>query len=219
MWAIVHHVPYDSSGGIGTALRRRGLLVVHLRPYLGDLLPEVEELSGLVVLGGPSGKADDDVGHLRAERALLAAAAHAGLPVLGVCFGAQLLAVALGGAVRRAATPEVGIGEVRLTAEGAADPILGPLGPRITVQHWHADEYRLPPEAVRLATSASCDEQAFRWRTKTYGVQFHVELNRDLADVIRPQLGDVVLDPRGVEAASSAGARFADAFLDTGSRD
>ncbi|MDO9406899.1 type 1 glutamine amidotransferase [Patulibacter sp.] len=215
MWAIVHHVPYDGSGGIGGAVRRSGTPAVHLRPYLGDDLPAVADLTGLVVLGGPSESAGDDVPYLRAERALLASAAHAGLPVLGVCFGAQLLAVALGGAVRRAPQPEVGIGEVELTAEGLDDPLLGPVGPRIPALHWHGDEIVRPPGSVGLATSAGCPEQAFRWGTRAWGLQFHAELDATMADLIRPQMRDVPLAPAAVEAAEVAGTRIADAFVGT----
>lgn len=216
VWAIVQHVPYDGAGGIAAVLDRRGLASVHLRPVLGDDLPAAGDLDGVVVLGGPGGAADDDVPHLRAERALLRDAARAGLPVLGVCLGAQLLAVALGGAVRRAPAPEIGMGAVALTAAGRADPVLGPVGPRIPVLHWHADELVPPPGAVRLATSVGCAEQAFRWGPRAYGLQFHAELDVALADVVRPQLPGVELDPPDVRAAADAGARIVDAVVALG---
>jgi hypothetical protein len=60
VWAIVQHGAYDGRGGIETALRRAGLEAVDLRPFAGDPLPAVSELSGLIVLGAPAGSADAD---------------------------------------------------------------------------------------------------------------------------------------------------------------
>src|ERR1700722_16720720 len=116
MWAIVQHVSYDGEGNIGHALRRAGQPWTNVRPFRGDPLPNASDLSGLVVLGAPSRSADDWASeHLVAERQLIAEAVGVGLPVLGVCFGAQLLAVALGGRVVTDGALEVGIGSVALT--------------------------------------------------------------------------------------------------------
>ena len=214
MWAIVQHVSYDGEGNIGHALDRTGQRWVNLRPFAGDPLPNPADLSGLVVLGAPGGSADDESSeHLVAERQLVAAAVGLGLPVLGLCFGAQLLAVALGGGVVRGGALEVGMGSATLTPAGQADPVLGSPEPELTVLHWHRDSYTLPPGAVRLATSGTGTEQAFRVNDNVYGLQFHLEINREVAAVIADQMPAGALEPGAVARASAWGDRVLDRFL------
>jgi GMP synthase (glutamine-hydrolysing) len=214
MWAIVQHVSYDGEGNIGHALSRAGQRWINLRPFRGDRLPAAADLSGLVLLGAPAGSADDRAcGHLIAERQLIAEAVGLGLPVLGVCFGAQMVAVALGGDVVSGGPLELGIGSAALTAAGCEDLVLGSLEPELTVLHWHRDSYTLPPGAVRLATSGAGIEQAFRVGRNVYGLQFHVEINRDVAAVIADQMPAGTLEPAAVARASTWGDQVLDRFV------
>ena len=161
----------DSSSG-APAAAAMGVEPVHIRPYLGEPLPDAEDLTGLVVLGGPEGAADDEAPeHLVRERDLLRSAVDMGLPVLGICFGAQLLAVALGGAVTRDTEPEVGIDVVRLTHEGRHDAVLGSLLREFPMLQWHYHSYSPPAGAGRLASSDACSEQAFRIGERAYGLK------------------------------------------------
>jgi GMP synthase (glutamine-hydrolysing) len=106
-------------------LRRAGLEGVDCRPFAGEQLPAVSELSGLIVLGAAHGSADADAPeHLVAERQLIRKADDRGIPVLGVCFGAQLLAVALGGSMVTGGPVEIGMGTALLTETGRADRVL-----------------------------------------------------------------------------------------------
>jgi GMP synthase (glutamine-hydrolysing) len=214
MWAVIQHVSYEGQGNIAVALRRARPRSVNLRPFLGDLLPRAADLQGLIVLGAPSGSADDETTeHLAAERQLISDAVGFGLPVLGVCFGAQLLAVALGGRVVKDGVPEVGIGAATLTAAGRADPVLGFDTEALEVLHWHRHGYTLPPDAVRLATSHRCAEQAFRVADNVYGLQFHVEINSQLAGRIADEMPDGALESAAVARASAWGDTALDRFL------
>jgi GMP synthase-like glutamine amidotransferase len=113
---------------------------------------------------------------LPATRALLARAVAARVPTLGVCLGAQLLALAGGGEVRRGrAGPEFGVRTIRLLPAAVTDPLLSGLSPEVPVVQWHSDEVaRTPLGACRLA-AADPYEQAFRVGTNAWGLQFHVE--------------------------------------------
>jgi GMP synthase (glutamine-hydrolysing) len=224
MWAIVQHVSYDRAGSIGHALRRASRPWTSVRPFAGEPLPQAADLSGLVVLGAPGGSADDeDCEHLVAERQLIGEAAQLGLPVLGVCFGSQLLAVALGGGVVTDGALEVGMGSAALTDAGRTDAVLGSPEPErerererereLTVLHWHRHSYTLPPGAVRLATSGAGTEQAFRVNRNVYGLQFHVEINRELAEVIADQMPEGALESAEVARASAWGDAVLDRFL------
>lgn len=213
MWALIQHTPYDGAGGVAAALVRAGEHAITVRPYAGQAAPAVADLRGLVVFGGPGGSADDDVPHLSAERTLLAEAAERGLPILGVCFGAQLLSVALGGSVDRAANPQVGMGRVHLTDEGLADPVLGPAGSHVPVMHWHRDICVPPSDAVVLATSDSAEVQAFRCGERAYALQFHVEITAELASIVRQQIPGITLDDLAVSRASTRAGPLIDRFV------
>ena len=130
----------------------------------------------VLVFGGAM-HADQEQEHpwLREEKALLRDLLDRGVPLLGVCLGSQLLAEAAGGSARRANAPEIGWHDVELTAEGAADDVLGPLAPGFTAFQWHSYEFTLPPGATPLARSAVC-LQAFRI-ANALGIQFHAEVS------------------------------------------
>ena len=189
--------------------------------YLGHPLPDVAELGGLVVLGGPMSVHDaDQFPWLADERRLLATSTAAGLPVLGVCLGAQQMAAALGADVTTGDHAEIGVGAVTLTASGRRDRVLGPeygglAGTDIPCVHWHHDTFGLPPESVHLAATRTYPHQAFRAGARAYGLQFHVEVTAALADEWRQYLPDgVVLDVSGLSRVETTGRRILQRFVD-----
>ena len=113
---------------------------------------------------------------LREEIVGISEAARSGIPTVGVCLGSQLLAAALGAAVKpNPAGKELGWGSVRKTPAALTDPILGSFRAEETVLHWHGDVFDLPKGAVPLAYSPMTPHQAFRWRSRAWGLLFHVE--------------------------------------------
>jgi GMP synthase (glutamine-hydrolysing) len=97
--------------------------------------------------------------------------------MLAVCLGSQLLAQAAGAEVTRSAAPEIGWHDVSVMPDGAADPLLAPLGECFEAFQWHAYEFALPPGTVALARSEAC-LQAFRAGQAAWGIQFHAEVSR-----------------------------------------
>ncbi|NCT90963.1 type 1 glutamine amidotransferase [Cellulomonas sp. APG4] len=176
---VLEHVPWERPGLLLRALRGLSRSTRIVLDEAEPDLPGLDEVAGIVVLGGPMA-ADDDPRFpgLATERRLLAEAVDADVPVLGVCLGMQLLAVALGATLHRDHTREIGFGAVEVVA---ADPVLAPLGPLPTVLHWHTDAVELPAGATLLAQSPGTPVQAFR-AGPALGLQFHAEVDLPLLD-------------------------------------
>ena len=133
---------------------------------------------GAVMTFGGSMHADHTDRHpwLLPEKELLAGLLEAGVPLLGVCLGSQLLAEAGGGGARRASEPEIGWHVVEVTEGGTADPLIGPLAPGFEAFQWHSYECLPPPGAEVLARSPVC-VQAYRLDGPAWGIQFHAEVS------------------------------------------
>jgi GMP synthase (glutamine-hydrolysing) len=182
--AVIQHedaVPLDL---LAPALEAAELVVV--RPDAGEPLPPLAEIDGLVVLGGSMTAYDDErAPWLPAVRTYLRDAVACGTTTLGVCLGAQLLAVALGGEVEVGAPsgPERGVVELRIRPDGEADPlfsqVVAALGRDVLAPSSHSDAISaLPEDAVWLASSRQYPFQAFRVGS-AWGVQFHPEAGED----------------------------------------
>ncbi|MBV8462284.1 MAG: type 1 glutamine amidotransferase [Acidimicrobiales bacterium] len=178
---VVQHVAPEGPFAIHRALDAARVDVDLCRVYAGDPLPVrlASEFGGVVVMGGPMSAARDEGFETRQhEMALLREAVELGLPTLGVCLGAQLLAGATGGrVVTGAAGPEIGWAPVRFTREAASDPLFAAVPDSLVVLHWHGETYELPVGAVHLAESARYRQQAFRVGPRAWGLQFHLEVD------------------------------------------
>lgn len=215
-WVVVQHVPYEGPGLIAELAVQRGLEIEVCRVYESQPLPRAGELAGLVVMGGPMGVHDTvEYPHLSGELELIADAVAGGIPLLGVCLGAQLLAHALGGRVYSGPIQEIGVGRVSLTPSGIADPVIGCAGGSVVpVFHWHGETFDLPDGAVRLAASEAYPNQAFRFG-HAYGLQFHVEVDRELAAGWRAHLpAGVLIDEDERTRVEAAGRSILAAFFD-----
>jgi GMP synthase (glutamine-hydrolysing) len=160
----------DTFRSLGQKLR-----VVKL--HAGQPLPaDLDDTHGVVSLGGPQTVHEMNAPWMQGEMGLLRDAHGAGIPVLGLCLGAQLLAAALGGETGRMPAAEVGWKDMHLTPQGREDAIFAGqpwTGPQFC---WHSDHVsKLPEGATLLATSAGCKVQAFSVGLRSYGVQYHPE--------------------------------------------
>jgi len=171
----------DDTLGISAAvLGEHGLPIVRLDAFDARAAwPDLEEISGLVVFGGEMNVDQvDRYPHLLTQRRLMWSAVEAGLPVLGICLGAQMLARALDARVYRGPIRELGFKPVRITEVGRRDPLLGAFTSGDRVFQWHEDTFDLPGGAELLAAGDDVPTQAFRFGTRAWGVQFHFEVDR-----------------------------------------
>lgn len=206
---IVKHVPWEGPHRIADALTRRGLDLDTRYALEGDQLPEINEVSGAVFMGGPMNV--DEVERwpgLLVERDWLAEAVAAGLPVLGVCLGSQLIARALGSKVTPGPAPEIGWAPVTVSSE--SDALAKHLAPGAQVLHWHGDVFTLPKGGELLASSAQTEVQGFRVNN-AWGFLFHAEADATLTEqwLAEPSMlseAEEVLGPDAAERLRSDAA-------------
>ena len=148
--------------------------IVHHVPQNG--LPDTDRYDGVLVTG-TADSVLDRAPWMRALGEFLARGGSDGPPVLAVCFGAQLAAVALGGSAARNPNGwEIGTGTVDLNSSGLADPLFEGLPARIEIQSSHEDAITaLPPGATLLAGNDASEVQAFAHGRRLRAVQFHPE--------------------------------------------
>ena len=171
-------------GQIGVALEEAGAEIDLCRPHAGDAIPADDTAhDAIVVMGGPQNACDDERhAYLPDLARLMRRFGDAEKSVLGVCLGSQLLARAYGAENLIGTAPEFGWCTVALTREGVGDPVLSAAADAFPIFQWHSDTFSLPEGAVRLATNAAAENQAFRLGRAVYGTQFHFEASRPVVD-------------------------------------
>lgn len=170
----IRHVPFEDLGLLEPLLAERHHTIRYVEAPTADFR-DVDALAPdlLVVLGGPIGVYENDrYPFIDAEVALLKQRLAAGRPTLGICFGSQLMARALGARVYASGVKEIGWAPLEITREGAASPLKHLVTP---VLHWHGDTFDLPSGAVRLASTPACRNQAFCAGSHALALQFHAE--------------------------------------------
>jgi len=180
---IIEHDPLDSAQRLDAVLRRHGHRLTTIKLHEGESLPsDLNDVDGVISLGGPQNvDQQSEFTWITRELEIIKEAHDAGLPVLGICLGAQLIATALGGEVGKSETPEIGMGKVTMSFFGHGDPILTGIPWNHHQMHAHGYEVTKPPPGgtpVPMVSSDRCKCQAFRVGLTTYGFQFHFEWDK-----------------------------------------
>lgn len=175
--AVFQHVSFEDLGSFEGVLVDRGYHVITYQLGVDDLKQaQVDEPDLLVILGGPISVNDiESFPFLSHELAIIRARLLTDAPCLGICLGAQLMSVALGGSVAPMQRKEIGWSTLDFSPELAVDDPLRQLA-RVPVLHWHGEQFTIPRGAIALAGSELCPHQAFSWRKNGLALQFHPEV-------------------------------------------
>ena len=172
---IIVHQENSTPGRIGMMLKAMGYALDIRRPCLGDALPQsMDEHAGAVIFGGPM-SANDKEPWVAQEIDWIGVPLKEQKPFLGVCLGAQMLALHLGGSVGAHAEERVEIGYYPIHPVNGGDGI-GDWPQK--VYQWHRESFTLPREARLFATGEHFENQAYRYGPAAYGIQFHPEVTR-----------------------------------------
>ncbi len=177
---VIEHDPSISLGNLEPVLREAGYDIEVVDARTADL--ELMDATGadvVVVLGNDSGVYEKDrLSYIATEETWLASRLEAQRPTLGVCFGAQIMASALGGEVYKGDSTQIGYREVTPTPEGSQSPVAVFDG--VPVVQWHGDTFTLPEQATRLAGSSDYANEAFAVGDWALAIQFHPEVTVEM---------------------------------------
>ena len=222
---MVQHIDREGPDLVAEIALEQGMSIHTIRPDQGEPLPDPISTKNTValLLGGPMSVGDrhqESLAWMLRELDWLTRWHQHNNPVLGICLGAQLLAIAAGGDVQplQVGLPsqplkEVGYGAIHWLMKPSSEPLLMGLQPSELVLHWHGDRIKLPPTATLLGSSLHCPEQVFRIAKHAVGLQCHFELSRpNLEQWIREDHNYIVsaMGPDGPERLRQDGERFGD---------
>lgn len=204
---VLHIIQNDPEVPPGNLIDHLTIPFIIHHPYRGEILPQPEQVSALIVLGGAMG-ANDDRRHpfLGELKSLIRTILAARTPCLGICLGGQLLAAALGAKVESGRWEELGTLPVHLTEQGKADRLFRGIPELFSTFQWHHDSFDIPAGGMLLASSAACPHQAFRVGETAWGLQFHPEVTEDIIRGWCARGGDNPAKAEGVVAAFKAEA-------------
>lgn len=174
---IIRHVPHEGLAGYREPIEAAGYALARIdvnAPEFGAV--DLGEPDLLIMMGGPMGVYEQDRHPwIKCQMRRLARRLDTGRPTLGVCFGAQMIAAALGARVYPGPAKEVGFHS--LDVVDAASPLRHLAG--TPVLHWHGDTFDLPDNVELLASTAAYPHQAFRRGGNILALQFHAEMGLD----------------------------------------
>ncbi len=182
MVLFIKHIDIEGPGTIADFLEDNKLPYTVIDLSQGDKVPKLEkDFQTVICLGGPMNVYEEEkYPFLRDEDLLLKRIVDEEVPFLGICLGAQLIAKATGARITKNPEKEIGWSKIVLNENGLKDNLFKDFPEVFRVFQWHGDTFGIPHGGNRLAFSELCQNQALKYGRNIYGVQFHVEVTKDM---------------------------------------
>lgn len=198
------HVQFENLGCIKSWIDQNNHVLTYTRFYENYLIPEPEAYDWLIIMGGPMGIYDEKEYHwLIDEKKAIRNAIDKNKIIIGICLGSQLIADALGEKVYKNPEKEIGWFDINPTGQAKVNHLFGEnTAEKIMVFHWHGDTYNLPVHSTHLAYSIGCKSQAFLYREKILGLQFHLEVTEQSIKEMLKNAGHELIDGKYIQSES-----------------
>jgi GMP synthase-like glutamine amidotransferase len=179
---VLHHVHLPIKHGISTYLDDSPHEINHIYVFEEHTYPDIENIDWLIIMGGPM-SANDETEHsyLITEKVFIKRVIDAGKTVLGICLGAQLIASALGAAVKQNSVSEFGWHTISPSADIKHTVLADIFNQDSLLFHSHSETFDIPNKAIKIASSEACENQGFIYDNRVIALQFHPEITLPLA--------------------------------------
>ena len=173
----LQHVLFENPGTILVWAEKNGHIITNTQLYNRECFPAQRDFDWLVIMGGPMNIYEEDkYPWLVDEKVFIREAVAAGKIVIGLCLGGQLIADVIGGQVTRNPCKEIGWFPVQWSGKARSSPLFSFFPKQSVVFQWHGDTFSiLPAEALCIARNDACSHQAFMYKNRVFGFQFHLE--------------------------------------------
>lgn len=197
---IIQHVEYESPGFIEDWIIEKKYLISFTKFYKDFELPGIDEFDWLIIMGGPMSVYDEKkFTWLEKEKIFIKKAIENDKIVLGICLGAQLIASSLGGKVYPNLYKEIGWFRINMNDNSKINKLFNDFSDEAIVFHWHGDTFELPEGAINMAQSEACKNQAFVYKEKIIGLQFHIEVTPRLLQNMVTNGNDELVDDKYIQ--------------------
>lgn len=174
----IQHVRFEGIGCIKDWVKSNRHSISHTKLYQKSDFPAMDSFDWLIIMGGPMSVNDtEEYTWLTPEKNFIKKAIEQNKTILGICLGAQLIANALEANVYKNDEKEIGWFPIQIS-ETKPNPLIDLISKNNKVFHWHGETFETPKNAIHLAGSKACKNQAFLYKTNVIGLQFHLELTK-----------------------------------------
>ena len=199
---FLQHVSIEGLGSIEDWIISKGHHLTSTQLYENTNFPELDEIDCLIIMGGPMSVYEENKYQwLILEKKFIRQAIDKGKIVLGICLGSQLIADVLGARVYPNKFKEIGWFPVKMTMDAAHSRLFKFFPKQLTVFQWHGDTFDIPAEAIHIATSEACNNQAFVFNDKVVALQFHFETNLEDIDEMVNNFSNELVKSKYVQTA------------------
>ena len=198
----LQHVPFEDVAYIGNWAKKNGLHLDQIKLYHDDPYPPLSDFDVLIIMGGPMGVYDEQkYAWLKTEKAYILKAIENNKIVVGICLGAQLIAMVLGAKIYPNPHKEIGWFPVYKKPQSHNTSMGKILPESFMAFHWHGDTFDIPKGAFHLAESKACKNQAFVYLNRVIALQFHLESTQSSIESLIQNCGDELISAPFIQTA------------------